>query len=728
MKKDRSPILSNQFLSPGLICHVYQSEEDISTIIKQIAPLCQEKKLKLAVSKNEKLSHTFNPAQVQFFDHTQLGTGFKDWFDQQHQQALKENFRGICLLVNFSNEQPAFLDNFYDHLKILTSIYNSSFVCHIDQHTLTTVWQYHLILNSRQIIIGTKWYSNPLYATDTPQDKELFEKLFLDFIQSSGKNQNLFFQNSDLKKQAGYLPIFMAEVDSKHNLLYANLPFREFFNNHSDFTGSIPLMDILGVSNFLILLPELTRVLNGEEIYFSKQITDQNQNPHDLTFTLIPRHKEGKTRQDQYQYYTLIAQDTTTRKVFEKQNLLQSKALETAANGIIITDRLGNILWANPAISKMTYYNLEEILNKNPRILKSSEHQPKFYQDLWNTISSGKVWHGEITNRRKDNSLYIEEMTITPVSIDGSKEISHFIAIKQDVSNRKSAEKALQESEERYRTMVESQGEGVAVFNAQLEFEYLNQAAEMIIGFTLAEVLGTSLLAIIPEKFQKIIWDQFIQRQSGKINSYELNVTRKDQQEITLLVTATPRYNPAGEFIGSFTVFRDITNRKQIENELRFQSVHDGLTGLFNRLHFEKKLQQLEDEHEFPLSIIMIDVDNLKILNDSRGHLAGDELLKKVGKMLHKSFRGNDVIARIGGDEFAILLPRTDWQSVQDLISRLQTNITEVNQTILNFPVSISIGSATAENDRQMINLFKIADERMYAQKRMKKSQLNSGV
>lgn len=96
--------------------------------------------------------------------------------------------------------------------------------------------------------------------------------------------------------------------------------------------------------------------------------------------------------------------------------------------------------------------------------------------------------------------------------------------------------------------------------------------------------------------------------------------------------------------------------------------------------------------------------------------------------MLHKSFRGNDVIARIGGDEFAILLPRTDWQSVQDLISRLQTNITEVNQTILNFPVSISIGSATAENDRQMINRFKIADERMYAQKRMKKSQLNSGV
>lgn len=130
------------------------------------------------------------------------------------------------------------------------------------------------------------------------------------------------------------------------------------------------------------------------------------------------------------------------------QLLLQTRALEAAANGIIITDHRGCIRWANPAFFAMTGYTSEEVIDKNPRFLSSATHEPAYYQTLWQTILAGKVWHGETINRRKDGSLYTEDQTITPV-LDEKGEISHFIAIKQDITERKYAEAQTHYSYER---------------------------------------------------------------------------------------------------------------------------------------------------------------------------------------------------------------------------------------------------------------------------------------
>ena len=121
------------------------------------------------------------------------------------------------------------------------------------------------------------------------------------------------------------------------------------------------------------------------------------------------------------------------------------------------------------------------------------------------------------------------------------------------------------------------------------------------------------------------------------------------------MVTATPRFNSAGEFSGSFAIFRDITERKEIEVKLRYQSAHDVLTRLFNRFYFEEEMNRLENSRISPISIIVIDVDDLKSINDSQGHLTGDELLRSVARILKQSFRAEDMVARIGGDEFAVL-------------------------------------------------------------------------
>ncbi len=130
------------------------------------------------------------------------------------------------------------------------------------------------------------------------------------------------------------------------------------------------------------------------------------------------------------------------RQQAEAQLRLLSTALESADNGVAVTDRQGQILWVNPAFTKLTGYSRDEAVGKNPRVLKSGQHPAEFYQQMWATIVKGEPWHGELVNRHKDGSLYPEEMTITPVRADGAN-ITHFVAIKQDIRERKSTQAAL---------------------------------------------------------------------------------------------------------------------------------------------------------------------------------------------------------------------------------------------------------------------------------------------
>jgi len=147
-------------------------------------------------------------------------------------------------------------------------------------------------------------------------------------------------------------------------------------------------------------------------------------------------------------YYTAILRDISERVEAGKQLHLQSSALISAANGIVITSPEGDIEWVNPAYTELTGYSFDESLGKNPRALKSGKHDQAFYQELWTTIKSGQVWQGEIINKKKDGSIYTEEMTITPVLDDDGKIIS-YVAIKQDITKRKELERQLEIANER---------------------------------------------------------------------------------------------------------------------------------------------------------------------------------------------------------------------------------------------------------------------------------------
>ena len=144
--------------------------------------------------------------------------------------------------------------------------------------------------------------------------------------------------------------------------------------------------------------------------------------------------------------YTLeMDRDITQRRHAEQELLLKSSALEATANGTFITDRAGRIIWVNPAFSRMTGYEPADLIGRNPRMLKSGQHSRQFYEQLWDTVLHGRVWQGELVNKRKDGSCYIEEQTITPV-YGASGQITHFIAVQRDVTERRRLEEQLRQT------------------------------------------------------------------------------------------------------------------------------------------------------------------------------------------------------------------------------------------------------------------------------------------
>ena len=170
------------------------------------------------------------------------------------------------------------------------------------------------------------------------------------------------------------------------------------------------------------------------------------------------------------------------RRQAEEQLRIQSQALAAAANGILITEKNGNIVWANPAFTDITGYALNEVRGKNPRFLKSGQHGQPFYQELWRTILSGQVWKGEVVNRRKDGSLYFAEQTITPVR-DAAGEVSRFIAIEQDIGARKRTEESLRETNEKLQSLVRAAPLAVIILDREARVLQWNPAAERIFGW-----------------------------------------------------------------------------------------------------------------------------------------------------------------------------------------------------------------------------------------------------
>ncbi len=176
-------------------------------------------------------------------------------------------------------------------------------------------------------------------------------------------------------------------------------------------------------------------------------------------------------------------------------------------------------------------------------------------------------------------------------------------------------------------------------------------------------------------------------------------------------------YDPSGRPAGGVLSCRDISERKEMEERLKYLSLHDTLTGLYNRTYFEQEIERLKKSRAASAGLIICDVDGLKLFNDSMGHSTGDKLLQSAAAVIRSCFREGDIVARIGGDEFAVLLPGTTTEAVEGACRRLREALVAYNAAHPNPPLSISLGFAVCHDLSDLESLFREADNNMYREK-----------
>lgn len=270
------------------------------------------------------------------------------------------------------------------------------------------------------------------------------------------------------------------------------------------------------------------------------------------------------------------------------------------------------------------------------------------------------------------------------------------------------------EGRQAYDALVNLMQEGMVLVDLKENIVFVNSAFAHMLGYASDELVGRNLAELTSPDQYRVYREKTKQRKKGRSDRYESKMFRKDGEVVDVLVSATPFVASDGTVKGTIGVFWDITDRKKEEEELKYLSTHDGLTGVYNRAHFEHEMKRLDAEHYLPVSMIMCDVDNLKQVNDAHGHAAGDHTLKRAGEIVRSAVRASDIVARIGGDEFAVLLPYTNANAARAIRERIRQRAALASDLL----TSLSLGAATRDSmNMSMAQLFKGADDAMYVEK-----------
>ena len=294
------------------------------------------------------------------------------------------------------------------------------------------------------------------------------------------------------------------------------------------------------------------------------------------------------------------------------------------------------------------------------------------------------------------------------------------------MSERKRIYKDLRESEERYRRLVETMNDGLLV-QSQDRFTYVNNRLCQMLGYTREEIIGRPLYDFLPEQGKEIMAEQLNRRSRGERKYYEIPWTGKAGAQVYTIVSPEPVFNDEGQYQGSFAVVTDISERKHLEEKLRKLSLHDELTGLYNRRGFlTLSDQQLRMARRMKrkMFLLFIDLDRMKWINDTLGHQEGDRALQEVAQILKDTFRESDVIARFGGDEFVVLLFETSDSGMDIYRRRLQEGLwASQAQGKFDPPLSVSVGIVLydPEHPLSLEDLLSQADALMYEDKKDKK-------
>ena len=247
---------------------------------------------------------------------------------------------------------------------------------------------------------------------------------------------------------------------------------------------------------------------------------------------------------------------------------------------------------------------------------------------------------------------------------------------------------------------------------------YVSPSHKSVLGYDIDDVYRRkNIFFIHPDDIILVEEANRALAEKGEGRRLEIRFRHADGHYIWVETLPTLIFNERQEPVALVVCSRDITDRKQMEEQLRYYSLYDVLTGIYNRNYFEHEMLRLQNSRSKPVGVILCDIDGLKIINDCLGHDMGDRMLRTAADLLKSCFRQEDIIARIGGDEFAVLLPNCSTEILQQAVRRIREAVDGHNRRRDALYLSMSVGSAMGEETTDVKDTFKLADNDMYREK-----------
>ncbi len=388
--------------------------------------------------------------------------------------------------------------------------------------------------------------------------------------------------------------------------------------------------------------------------------------------------------------------------------------------GIYRSSSEGEIIIANPALANiMGCSSVEDLKNYYSDLASDlyydSAKRDKFVDEL---KEQGEIDNFVFRARRKDGEIIwlqlsgqVHEYCGDSFTIDG------FI---KEITDSYEMEKKLAQSEEKFRSAFMNHNSPMLIINPDnMKIVEANQAALEFYGYSYDEITSLKINDINIFKDDKVK-SEVENARKKKSNKFNFKHRLKSGEIRDVEVHSGPVRIDGQEYL--FSIIHDITERKKVEEKINHMTFHDVLTDLYNRTYLEEELQRINTERQLPISIIMADLNNLKMINDRYGHARGDELLKKTADLLRDSCRHEDVIARQGGDEFVVVLPQTPIEAAEEIVDRIREN-REDYKVGDEVTISIALGTASKnEVDEDIYDVLNRAEDRMYSDKMKTKS------
>lgn len=437
---------------------------------------------------------------------------------------------------------------------------------------------------------------------------------------------------------------------------------------------------------------------------------------HQLNVALM-RDAEGKPVG-----FRSVSRDITLRKKAEEELRASEEKyrsiLENMTDGYFESDRKGYMTFVNDAGCTMMGYPREDLCRMHYSQFTTPKAKGKLTDAYARVFQTGvPIKLGDYEIIRSDGSIRIHQLSIGLLR-DAAGEKIGFRAVARDVTEQKQAQEALRLSEERIRLIFNNIPVPMVVWKAKKDSLILVEYNDATMQYTrgrIIEFIGKTAEECYPHA-------PHIATDMHQCFRLETNIEKSfwfgfGEAEENKYVTIKYAFVPPDNIIMHVS---DMTAQKKAEEHLKHISIHDALTGLYNRFYSDAEITRISASRLRPVSFIVIDLNNLKTINDCRGHAAGDLFIKETAALLKQAFRPEDMIARVGGDEFLIILPSVDEKTCGQMLTRLKDYLAAYNLTARQ-PISLSAGVSTAHAGDHIEELIAEADRRMYEEKsRMK--------